>query len=219
MGYLTKDALQAATFPVAAELLGPGPAALTQLPGGASIRHYHRIAVGARSLLVMELGDDPLKSEEAAKGTVRRSCRSSNVQRYLARAGVAVPEVYRYDARLGLVYLEDLGDVTFESMVASAADDERRRWYRLAIDELVRLQRYAKENPDPSCVAFSRGFDYDLLKLELDHFREYGLEAQGYTLTPADREELERHFVGHRPSASSSAPRACSSTATTRAAT
>src|SRR5216110_1613944 len=117
MGYLAKDALERATFPVAAELLGPGAPSLVTLPGGASIRHYHRITIGARTVLVMELGDDPLKSEEASKGAVKE-LPFLNVQRYLARAGVAVPEIHRYDAQLGLVYLEDLGDVTFEQKVA-----------------------------------------------------------------------------------------------------
>jgi aminoglycoside/choline kinase family phosphotransferase len=194
MGYLTKDALERATFPVAAELLGAGAATLVTLPGGASIRHYHRITVGARTLLVMELGDDPLKSEEASKGVVKE-LPFLNVQRYLARAGVAVPEIYRYDAKLGLVYLEDLGDVTFEHKVAPAGDDERAHWYRLAIDQLVQLQRFAAAHADGDCIAFSRGFDFDLLKWELDHFREYGLEAQGHHLTPSEREEVEHHFV------------------------
>jgi aminoglycoside/choline kinase family phosphotransferase len=193
MAYLDKDALERATFPVAAELLGHDTPRLATLPGGASIRHYHRVSVGARSLLVMELGDDPLKSEEASKGAVRE-LPFLNVQRYLSRAGVAVPEVYRYDSKLGLVYLEDLGDVTFESQVADSGDDRRGEWYRLAIDELVKLQSFAAAHPDADCVAFSRGFDFELLKWELDHFREYGLEAQGHSLTPSEREEVERHF-------------------------
>jgi aminoglycoside/choline kinase family phosphotransferase len=193
MAYLDKDALELATFPVAAELLGHDTPSLATLPGGASIRHYHRVSVGARSLLVMELGDDPLKSEEASKGVVRE-LPFLNVQRYLSRAGVAVPEVYRYDSRLGLMYLEDLGDVTFESQVAEAGDDRRAEWYRLAIDELVKLQTFATAHPDRDCVAFTRGFDFELLKWELDHFREYGLEAQGHSLTPPEREEVERHF-------------------------
>src|SRR5690242_110647 len=109
MGYLTKDALEQATFPVTNAILGPGSPTLVTLPGGASIRHYHRLQIGAKSLLVMELGDDPLKSEEASKGPVRE-LPFLDVQRYLMKAEVAVPEVYRFDKTLGLVYLEDLGD-------------------------------------------------------------------------------------------------------------
>jgi len=142
----------------------------------------------------MELGDNPLKSEEAATGAAPAELRFINVQRYLARAGAAVPAIYRYDAERGFIYLEDLGDITFESRVADADDDVRGRYYRQAIDQLVALQRFAAAHPDPDCVAFSRGFDYELLKWELDHFREYGLEAQGHTPTASEREELERIF-------------------------
>src|SRR5207244_1230779 len=53
--------------------------------------------------------------------------------------------------------------------------------------------KYAAGHPE-GCLAFARGFDYDLLKWELDHFREYGLEAQGIVPSPSEREALEGHF-------------------------
>jgi len=145
-------------------------------------------------VMVMELGDNPLKSEEAAKGAAPTELPFINIQRYLARAGASVPAIYRFDTDRGLLYLEDLGDVTFESRVLDAGDDVRGRYYRQAIDQLVALQRYAAAHPDPDCLAFSRGFDYELLKWELDHFREYGMEAQNLAPTPAEREEIERVF-------------------------
>ena len=198
MPHLSPEDLARTIFPVAVELSGGGKnPRLETLAGGASIRRYHRVTVDGgklSSVMVMELGDNPLKSEEAAKGAAPAELPFINVQRYLARAGAAVPEVYRYEAERGFVYLEDLGDITFESRVADANDDVRARYYRQAIDQLVALQRFAAANPDPGCVAFSRGFDYDLLKWELDHFREYGLEAQGHTLTPSQRDELDETF-------------------------
>lgn len=199
MPHLTPEELARTIFPVAQQLTGGRNPRLDTLPGGASIRRYHRVTLdgGKRtSVVVMELGDNPLKSEEAAKGSMPTELPFINVQRYLARAGAAVPEIYRYDEQRGLVYLEDLGDITFESRVLDAGDDVRGRYYRQAIDQLVALQQYAETHPDPGCVAFSRGFDYELLKWELDHFREYGLEAQGHALTPAERDELERIFRG-----------------------
>jgi aminoglycoside/choline kinase family phosphotransferase len=198
MPHLTPEELARHTFPVIAELTGGRATQLVTLPGGASIRRYHRVQVeggNAPSVMVMELGDDPLKSEEAAKGRAPTELPFINVQRYLARAGVAVPAIHRFDHPRGLLYLEDLGDITFESRVIDEGDDVRARYYRLAIDQLVTLQRYAAGHPDPDCIAFTRGFDYDLLKWELDHFREYGLEAQGHQPTPAEREELERVFT------------------------
>ena len=197
MPHLSPEDLARTIFPVAVELSGGRNPRLETLPGGASIRRYHRVTLDGGKLptvMVMELGDNPLKSEEAAKGAAPTELPFLNVQRYLARAGAAVPEIYRYDAERGFLYLEDLGDITFESRVLDAGDDVRGRYYRQAIDQLVALQRFAAEHPDPDCVAFSRGFDYDLLKWELDHFREYGLEAQGHAPTASEREELERIF-------------------------
>jgi aminoglycoside/choline kinase family phosphotransferase len=199
MPHLSHDDLARTTFPVALELTGGKNPRLETLPGGASIRRYHRITVdGGKlpSVMVMELGDNPLKSEEAAKGHAPTELPFINVQRYLARAGASVPAIYRYDSAGAILYLEDLGDITFESRVLDSGDDVRGRYYRQAIDQLASLQRFAATNPDPDCIAFSRGFDYELLKWELDHFREYGLEAQNLAPTPAEREELERSFRG-----------------------
>jgi N-acetylmuramate 1-kinase len=197
MPHLSPEDLARTIFPVAVELSGGKHPRLETLAGGASIRRYHRVTIeGGKwpSVMVMELGDNPLKSEEAAKGAAPAELPFINVQRYLARAGAAVPAIHRYDSERGFVYLEDLGDITFESRVADAGDEVRARYYRQAIDQLVALQRFAAAHPDPECVAFSRGFDYELLKWELDHFREYGLEAQGLQLSPSERDEVDKIF-------------------------
>jgi aminoglycoside/choline kinase family phosphotransferase len=197
MPHLNREDLEKTTFPVVVELTGGKNPRLETLPGGASIRRYHRVTVDGGNwptVMVMELGDNPLKSEEAAKGGAPSELPFINVQRYLAKAGASVPVIHRYDAERGFLYLEDLGDITFESRVADAGDDVRGRYYRQAIDQLVALQTFAAEHPDPECVAFSRGFDFELLKWELDHFREYGLEAQGLAPSAAERDELERVF-------------------------
>jgi aminoglycoside/choline kinase family phosphotransferase len=197
MAYLSPDDLARTAEPIVRELCSGGAQRIITMPGGASLRRYHRVEVeqGTRpSLVIMELGDNATRSDEVVKGGAPAELPFINVQRYLHRAGVAVPDVFRFDEARGLVYLEDLGDVTFESRVAAASDDVRRRYYQTAIDQLVVMQRWAGAHPDPSCVAFSRGFDFDLLLWELDHFREYGLEAQGLTPTPIERAELDRQF-------------------------
>lgn len=179
-------------------LTGRDPARIERLPGGASLRRYYRLHVPGGeppSLIAMELGEAPV-SEEAQGGAVPAELPFIDVLRYLERGGVAVPRLYRYDAPAGLLYLEDLGDATLESYVAEADDRARRHYYGLALAELSRMQRYAAEHPS-GCVAFSRGFDYELLFWELEHFREWGLEAgAGAALRPAEREELSRQFRG-----------------------
>ncbi|MCA1665419.1 MAG: phosphotransferase [Myxococcales bacterium] len=197
MPHLSPEDLTRTIFPVAVELSAGKNPRLETLAGGASIRRYHRVTVdGGKwpTVMVMELGDNPLKSEEAAKGATPTELPFINVQRYLQRAGAAVPAIHRFDADRGFIYLEDLGDITFESRVAAASDDVRARYYGEAIDQLVALQRFAAAHPDPECVAFSRGFDYELLKWELDHFREYGLEAQGLMLSQSERDEVDKIF-------------------------
>ena len=70
MPHMSVEALERAIFPVAQQLTGGHNPHLETLEGGASIRRYHRITLaGARtpSIVVMELGDNPLKSEEAGK--------------------------------------------------------------------------------------------------------------------------------------------------------
>jgi aminoglycoside/choline kinase family phosphotransferase len=199
MPHLTADALSVLIFPVVSELTAGSDPRLETLAGGASLRRYHRVTVtGGRmpSLVIMELGENATKSDEVVGDAAPTELPFINIQRYLARAGAAVPTIHRYDREHGLIYLEDLGDTTFESRVAADDAAVRSRYYGLAIEQLVALQRFARSNPDSSCVAFSRGFDFKLLKWELDHFREYGLEAQGHQLSAAERDELERRFQG-----------------------
>ena len=182
--------------PVVRELCGSGAMRVNNMPGGASLRRYHRVDVAGgkpASLVVMETGD-PQHSDEVVKSVTLTELPFLNVQRYLAKGGVPVPAVYRYDQPNGLVYLEDLGDITFESRVQGPDEEVRRRYYRLAIDELVSMQKYTMLHDNSSCIAFGREFDYDLLKWELDHFREFGIEAQGIALSAAEQAELERHF-------------------------
>jgi aminoglycoside/choline kinase family phosphotransferase len=192
VAFLAQPELESLTFPVVQKITGRAPTRLITMPGGASLRRYHRVEGDGATVVVMETGD-PQHSDEVVKGTVAE-LPFVDVQRYLERGGVAVPKIFEYDRANGLLYIEDLGDITFESRVAQADVATRRRYYQLAIDQLVAMQKYAAANPDPKCVAFGRAFDYDLLKWELDHFREYGLEAQGMMPTAAEREALDRHF-------------------------
>ncbi len=197
MPYLPPETLKRLATPIAHEVCGAGELSIVTMPGGASLRHYHRVDVAGgtpNSLVIMELGENATKSDEVVKGAMPAELPFINIQRYLSTGGVAVPAIYRYDAENGLLYLEDLGDLTFESRVAKAGDDVRRAYYRAAIDQLVELQRYAAEHRDEGCVAFTRAFDFDLLLWELDHFREYGLDAQNLAITPAERTELDRQF-------------------------
>ncbi len=198
---LERPRLDEVLIPLACRLLGgrPDGASVETMAGDASTRRYHRVRVpgGApTSVVVMELPDEPLKSEEAtAPGARPPELPFLNVQRYLAAGGFPVPRVYEADMQRGLVVLEDLGDRTFESAVRDAAAGERQRFYRAAISQIVALQELGDRGADPTCIAFSRRFDEPLLRWELEHFKEWYLEAErGVKLDEADSRALGAAF-------------------------
>jgi aminoglycoside/choline kinase family phosphotransferase len=178
---LDDPALTEVLVPFVRAFAGGGAGRVQTMVGDASTRRYHRVSIegGApATAVVMELPAEPLKSDEATAGGPPPELPFLNVHRYLAAGGIPVPRVYRSDMALGLVALEDLGDRTFETAVVSAAPAQRRPLYLMAIDQIAALQALGRERPDPSCVAFSRCFDEQLLRWELEHFSEWFLEAE-----------------------------------------
>jgi aminoglycoside/choline kinase family phosphotransferase len=91
------------------------------------------------------------------------------------------------------VLLEDLGDETLFLRLQRTPRDQWLPWYERAVDLLVDWQR-AFATEDPACVAYGRHFDYTLLRWELDHFREWGLDAFRAPVAPALRTALDAEF-------------------------
>ena len=187
---MTNDQLQAAYTSATGQPAGR----VTRLPGGAGNRIYWRVqaAQGAHSAVVMELPADPLASEEASKQQALAELPFLNVQRYLERIGVRVPRIFLDDHPRGFVVLEDLTDRTLEAALATG---DRRAIYSAAIDQLARLRAGAERDPDTSCLAWSRAFDYELYQWEFEHFLEYGLFARGTTVTTEELQELRVAFA------------------------
>jgi aminoglycoside/choline kinase family phosphotransferase len=167
---------------------------VVRLPGGAGNRIYWRVhsLEGNQSAVVMELPADPVKSEEASKDHVHEELPFLNVHRYLERIGVRVPRVILDASEDGFLVIEDLTDRTLEQALEEGQN--RKKLYSDAIDRLARLRAHAEQNPDPTCLAWKRAFDYDLYQWELEHFIEYGLLARGATPTDVELQTLRRHF-------------------------
>jgi N-acetylmuramate 1-kinase len=162
-----------------------------RLAGHASMRSYWRAGTPPGSLVVMVMPPDA-KPEEVTKGGAPAENPFLDVQRYLESIGVRVPGILGAFEADGLIVLEDLGDDMLETRLLAGA--ARESLYETAIDQLARLRAAAEARPT-GCVAFTRSFDHDLYRWELDHFVEWGLEAwKGTRLTPAERELVDRHF-------------------------
>jgi aminoglycoside/choline kinase family phosphotransferase len=163
-----------------------------RLAGHASLRSYWRVGTPPESRVVMVMPENA-RPEEATSGAPPVEDPFVNVQRYLRGAGARVPAIDAFFAPEGLMVLEDLGDEMLETRLL--AGDPAEPLYAEAVDRLARLRAQAERAPDPGCVAFQRSFDRTLYRWELDHFREWLLEAwKGAVLSPAERPVVERHF-------------------------
>jgi aminoglycoside/choline kinase family phosphotransferase len=164
---------------------------VTRLAGHASMRSYWRVGAAPASqvVMVMPVGAAP---EEVTAGGRPPVDPFVDVQRYLAGLGVRVPAILAFEEAEGLMVLEDLGDDMLETRLL--AGDGRAALYQRAVDQLARLRAGAEARPG-GCVAFTRAFEAGLYRWELDHFREWLLEAwKGAALTDGERAELDGWF-------------------------
>jgi len=171
---------------------GAGGLPVRRLAGHASMRSYWRVGEAPASFVVMVLPEDA-RPEEATSGGPPAVNPFLDVQRYLQGIGVRVPAIHAFLERDGLMVLEDLGDEMLETRLLAGAPAEPL--YAAAIDQLARMRARAESAPDATCVAFQRRFERDLYRWELDHFREWLLEAwKGRSLSAAERAVVERQF-------------------------
>jgi aminoglycoside/choline kinase family phosphotransferase len=167
---------------------------LQTIAGGASPRRFHRVRphaetprtvellAGNASAVVMEVPPDT--PDVAFARGLGRGWPFLEVRALLESTGVRVPRVFVDASERGLLLVEDLGATLAEHLVARP--DEREAWYRVAAVDLARAQSKLDPLPTDSIIRL-RAFDEALLGWELDHFREWGLEARGIELGAAER--------------------------------
>jgi aminoglycoside/choline kinase family phosphotransferase len=173
------------------------PRLFTPLKGQLSTRRYYRVELAPAqgqpaSLIAMQL-----PAEDPDDVALKQAHAFVDIQAFITHSGLRAPHIYgdaRAQLQQRLLLLEDLGDETFDTRLQSLP---RARWdvlYGVAIDHLARLHEAGAQADPSSCIALRRHFDATLLRWELDHFREWGLEALHQPLAAADRSELDAHF-------------------------
>lgn len=176
---------------------------LTALPGDASNRRYYRVECTGgplTSVILMQLAEPEAfkQSEEAVSGANHhiQELPFTNILSHLAKTGISVPKLYCYDRTVGLLYLEDFGDMKLAEACREASPARLKELYRQAVDSLVLMQVRGSTPPDPNCLAFHRRFDVPLLMWEFDHFLEYGVVARrGKPMCAEDWESIRREMV------------------------
>ncbi len=159
-----------------------------KLKGDGSERKWHRLQTANGSLIMVDHG-------------IRTACGIQEVDafvqigRHLAGRGVAVPKIYYQEPFCGLVFMEDLGDVSLQQAVAAAAGpDEVLGLYRQVIDQLVVLSSKGASGFDRRWAY--QGPQYDralILEKECRYFVESFLAA--YLGFDTCFEDLQAEFV------------------------
>ena len=160
----------------------PSPRVVT-LTGDASDRRYFRILTpGTPSSFVLAAYATPFDYDALP---------FVNVARLLAAMPVPVPAIVGHAGDLGMIALEDLGDVTLQAHLGAAPATDHAALYREAVSLIEVLQRRGRELADPAYLPYSVSFDVEKLTWEFDFFIKHFLEAyRGVVFPPADREAL-----------------------------
>lgn len=118
-----------------------------------------------------------------------------DIQRYLKGIGIGVPDVYRYIKERGVIFIEDLGDTTFESSVNIATPDIRYKYYKDAIDLLIKMQCHKINDTHLKCLAFTYRFDMAKFLEELEFFLNHFVTGIVKKDISCDRERIINLFA------------------------
>jgi aminoglycoside/choline kinase family phosphotransferase len=168
-----------------------GPIVVTPMPGGASTRQFARVEFPSGKTAVAIYVPEAHGSDEIVKqnGPLAR-WPFLEIRDLLAQRGVRVPLILHEACSDGLLLVEDLGDRTL-AVALDQFPHLKTAFYRTAVADLVVAQRTLAELP-PDSIIRTRAFDRDLLRWEVDHFREWALEARNITLPVAERKVFEQ---------------------------
>ena len=162
-------------------------AKVVPLTGDASDRRYFRIL----------LRDQPSQVLAVHPGTIEfEQMPFVNVARLFSSLPVPVPAILGHSDPLGVIALQDLGDVTLQAHLGAASPAEHKALYRQAVAFIEMMQRRGAELDSPGYLPYGIAFDVEKLTWELQFFARHFLEGyRGATLTSAVREALSSEFA------------------------
>jgi aminoglycoside/choline kinase family phosphotransferase len=160
---------------------GPKPR-VVPLTGDASDRKYFRIipADGPSIVLALHAGAIDFATLPFA-----------NVGTLLQQIPLPVPAILGHADELGIVALQDLGDVTLQAHLGAASAAEHAALYRQAVSLIEQLQRRGGELRSEAYLPYRIAFDVEKLTWELDFFAKHFIEGyRGAAFSAAEREAL-----------------------------
>jgi N-acetylmuramate 1-kinase len=139
-----------------------------QLTGDASDRRYFRVLMRNGESIVLALHAGPIEFDRMPFVAVAR---------LLKQVPVPVPEILHHSDPLGIIGLQDLGDVTLQAHLGAATADEHDALYRQAVSFIARLQQRGAELASTDYPPYRIAFDTDKLSWELEFFYKHFIRA------------------------------------------
>jgi aminoglycoside/choline kinase family phosphotransferase len=157
------------------------------LTGDASDRRYFRVLLRDRKPIVLALHAGPI--DYAAMPFVA-------VARLLSQIPLPVPKILHHSDALGVLGLEDLGDVTLQAHLGAATAAEHAALYRQAVTFVARMQQRGEALRDDAYPPYRVAFDVEKLTWELEFFvKHYLLAYKGVSATDAQRDALRAEWA------------------------
>src|SRR5687768_13731960 len=157
------------------------------LTGDASDRRYFRIISPEGPSTVLAVHADAIDFA---------SLPFASVARLLQQVPLPVPAILGHSDALGVVALQDLGDVTLQAHLGAASPAEHQALYRQAVSLIECLQRRGAELASSEHPPYGIMFDVEKLTWELNFFVRHFLEAyRGAALGEEDRAKLAEEWA------------------------
>jgi aminoglycoside/choline kinase family phosphotransferase len=167
--------------------LAAGVTQVVPLTGDASDRKYYRALMAGEPSIVLALHAGPIQFEEMP---------FTAVARLMNQIPLPVPAILHHSDELGIIGLEDLGDVTLQAHCGAAPGAEHAALYREAVSFIARLQHRGGELARPDCAPYQVAFDVEKLTWELDFFVKHFIVAyRGASLSDAVRDALRAEWA------------------------
>jgi aminoglycoside/choline kinase family phosphotransferase len=162
-------------------------ARVVPLTGDASDRKYFRVIPADATSIVLALHAGPIEFATLP---------FANVAGLLQQVPLPVPVVLDHSDALGIIALQDLGDVTLQAHLGAATPAEHAALYRQAVALVEQLQRRGAELASDQYVPFGIAFDVEKLTWELDFFVRHFVEGyRAVALSAADKAALGEEWA------------------------
>jgi aminoglycoside/choline kinase family phosphotransferase len=156
------------------------------LTGDASDRRYFRVLLKNTEPIVLALHAGPIDYQAMPFVAIAK---------LLSEVPVPVPAILHHSDPLGVIGLQDLGDVTLQAHLGATTATEHAALYRQAVGFIARMQQRGEALRSDAYPPYRIAFDVEKLTWELEFFvKHYLLAYKGAAPGEAERIALREEW-------------------------